>query len=94
MNTHVILMRGINVGGKNKIPMTSLKSCLEDLGFKRVVTFIQSGNVILRSGLDAESTARRIENALPRTFSLDSSVVRILALEHRTFERVSGKGVN
>jgi uncharacterized protein (DUF1697 family) len=47
MNTYVILMRGINVGGKNKIPMTELKLFLEEQGFDNVMTFIQSGNVIL-----------------------------------------------
>ena len=88
MNTYVILMRGINVGGKNKIPMKSLKPCLEELGFERVVTLIQSGNVILRSSLDAEATAKRIETALPETFKLDSSVVRVLALDHETFATV------
>ena len=49
MNTYVILMRGINVGGKNRIPMSGLKKCLEDLGFSNVSTYIASGNVILKS---------------------------------------------
>jgi uncharacterized protein (DUF1697 family) len=33
MNTYVVLMRGINVGGKNKVPMADLRRCLEELGF-------------------------------------------------------------
>ena len=36
MNAYIILMRGINVGGKNKVPMAGLGKCLEELGFSNV----------------------------------------------------------
>ena len=49
MSAFVVLMRGINVGGKNKIPMAELKARLEELGLEGVATYIQSGNVILHS---------------------------------------------
>jgi uncharacterized protein (DUF1697 family) len=49
MNTYVILVRGINVGGKNKVSMAGLRTCLEELGCSRVSTYIASGNVILES---------------------------------------------
>ena len=49
MNTYIVLLRGVNVGGKNKVPMTGLKRCLEELGFSNVLTYIASGNVILKS---------------------------------------------
>ena len=58
MSAYVVLMRGINVGGKNKIPMAELKARLEELGLEDVATYIQSGNVILRSDLDAASLER------------------------------------
>ena len=45
MHRYVVLLRGINVGGKNKIPMAALKECLEDQGLRDVRTYIQSGNV-------------------------------------------------
>jgi uncharacterized protein (DUF1697 family) len=38
MNARVILIRGINVGGKNKVPMAGLKECLEQLGFSNIST--------------------------------------------------------
>jgi len=38
MKTYVILLRGINVGGKNIVPMAGLKKCLEELGFAAVST--------------------------------------------------------
>ncbi len=43
------MLRGINVGGNNKVPMAELKSCLESIGFENVKTYINSGNVIFDS---------------------------------------------
>lgn len=45
----VALLRGINVGGNNRVPMAELKVCFEKVGFKNVVTYINSGNVIFES---------------------------------------------
>lgn len=47
MNIYIILLRGINVGGKNILPMKTLRTLLEDRGFKNVRTYIQSGNIAL-----------------------------------------------
>jgi uncharacterized protein (DUF1697 family) len=88
VNAYVILMRGINVGGKNKIPMAELKLRLAELGFGGVTTYIQSGNVVLCSDLDAAALTARIEDMLPRKFELDSSTVRVVALEYGTFKRI------
>lgn len=46
MKTYISILRGINVSGQKKIIMTDLKSLYEELGFKNVQTYIQSGNVI------------------------------------------------
>lgn len=48
MNTFVALFRGINVGGKNILPMKELAAVLEGLGLKKVQTYIQSGNVVFQ----------------------------------------------
>jgi len=45
----VVLLHGINVGGKNKVPMTNLKECFEELGCENVQTYIASGKVIFAS---------------------------------------------
>ena len=76
MNQFVALLRGINVGGKNLIKMTELKTCFEALGFEGVSTYIQSGNVLFR----AENSARtkltsQIEDALSKTFNFKLKVV-------------------
>ncbi|QXP61242.1 DUF1697 domain-containing protein [Olleya sp. HaHaR_3_96] len=49
MITYFAFLRGINVGGHNKIPMQNLRRLLENLGFKEVQTYIQTGNVIFKS---------------------------------------------
>lgn len=91
MKSYVILLRGINVGGKNKIRMAELKACLQELGFEDVVTYIQSGNVVLRSNLDAISISAQIEVALLEKFTFESTVIRVLALEDKAFQEVVAK---
>ena len=49
MKTRIALIRGINVGGHNSLPMTELTGILEALGASRVKTYIQSGNVVFQS---------------------------------------------
>ncbi|HKG55469.1 MAG TPA: DUF1697 domain-containing protein [Anaerolineales bacterium] len=76
MNAYVALLRGINVGGKNLIKMIDLKLCLEDVGFKDVHTYIQSGNVLFSAaGSDQVKLTKEIEDALSKTFNYESRVV-------------------
>jgi uncharacterized protein (DUF1697 family) len=85
---YVVLLRGINVGGKNRVPMAELRDCLEQLGFTDVVTYIASGNVILSSRAGAREIKERIEAALPERFPLDSDLVRVLVLPRTKFRAV------
>jgi uncharacterized protein (DUF1697 family) len=82
METYVVLIRGINVGGKNKVPMTKLRTYLEQLGFSNVSTYIASGNVILRSNTPPSEIKSTIEDLLPKKFKLDSSLIKVLVLTH------------
>ncbi len=53
MGVHTSILRGINVSGKKKIGMTALKALYEALSLEEIQTYIQSGNVVLRSpGID------------------------------------------
>lgn len=88
MNTYVILLRGINVGGKNNVPMASLKKCLEELGFSNVSTYIASGNVILDSDKPADETKAQIEKALPASFKLHSELIQVLVLTRDQLQAV------
>ncbi len=50
MADHIALLRGINVGGRNTLPMAELRALLAELGGEDVSTYIQSGNAVFRSG--------------------------------------------
>jgi uncharacterized protein (DUF1697 family) len=84
--TYVALLRGVNVGGKNKVPMAALKQLLEGLGLEDVRTYIQSGNAIFRSTLAAATIARRIEQELTAAFRLDDELIKVLVLSHAQLE--------
>lgn len=80
MNTYLVLLRGVNVGGKNKVPMAELKKCLEALGFSSVTTYIASGNVFLASDKSAEEVQAMVEAAPPQCFRLDDELIRARVL--------------
>ena len=86
MNTYVILLRGINVGGKNPVPMAGLRKCLEDQGFSNVSTYIASGNVILQSDKSANDVNAQIEEVLPENFKLDDGFIKVLVLTHNQLQ--------
>ena len=88
MTSYLVLLRGINVGGKNKVSMAELRSELEDLGFENVATYIASGNVLLDSKLGATKVAETIEAALPKRFKLDAELIRVAVLSADELEAV------
>ena len=88
MNTYVILLRGLNVGGKNIVSMVALKSCLEELGFVNVSTYIASGNVILESDKPTAEIKTQIEAALTKSFKLNSELIKVLVLSRKQLQAV------
>jgi uncharacterized protein (DUF1697 family) len=88
MNRYVVFLRGINVGGKNKVPMVGLRKCLEGLGFSNVSTYIASGNVILKSDKHAEDIKTQIEEALPKRFKLDNELIKVLVFTQSQLQAV------
>ncbi len=76
MKTYVALLRAINIGARNKIPMGDLNALLADLGHEDVATYVQSGNVVFRSRTDTESrVAAEIEKGITREFGHDVAVL-------------------
>jgi uncharacterized protein (DUF1697 family) len=91
MTRYLILLRGINVGGKNKVPMAGLRELLESHGHTNVSTYIASGNVILSSDRSAAAIKRELEDALPRSFKLDSDLISVLVLTRAQLRAVVRK---
>jgi uncharacterized protein (DUF1697 family) len=76
MASHVALLRGINIGGRNKIAMTELREVVTSLGYTGVTTYIQSGNVLFTApDTDCARLASALESAIADAFGVASSVV-------------------
>ena len=76
MTTYISLFRGINVGGNRIVPMSELKSLHQALGFKDVITYIQSGNVVFSSdATNPAQLARQIEESFAQKFGFQSQVM-------------------
>ncbi|MBA3547907.1 MAG: DUF1697 domain-containing protein [Nannocystis sp.] len=76
----VVLLRGINVGGNRKVPMSDLQRTLEASGCSDVTTYIQSGNAVCRAAGTNEAIEARLEPAIAATFGFHvDTVVRTAA---------------
>lgn len=84
MMTYIAFLRGINVGGKNKLPMSELRHALESADFKNVRTYIQSGNVVFESGLPSTDViATSIGKIIEDTFGF---IVHVLVKTKKQVE--------
>ena len=75
MKTYVALLRGINVGGHNKIPMADLRELLSKAGLHNVKTYIQSGNVIFHSNEKEKELEEKIRKSIETHFGFEVSVL-------------------
>jgi uncharacterized protein (DUF1697 family) len=76
MPIYISMLRGINVGGHKRIEMNQLRASFEALGFERVQTYIQSGNVVFKTAkLSPAGLSRRIEERILSDFGFAASVI-------------------
>src|ERR1700722_7694369 len=72
----ISILRGINVGGKNKIPMVELKALYEKAGFKNVTTYIQSGNVVFSADKpDLKSLPDKIQQFIFKKYVFNIPII-------------------
>ncbi|HQY92426.1 DUF1697 domain-containing protein [Caldilinea sp.] len=89
MNTYIVLLRGINVGGKHVLPMKALTALLETLGAQQVSTYIQSGNVVLQHAMtDAAALGQRITAAIEQGHGF---APHVLVLERAAFAQAMAR---
>jgi hypothetical protein len=81
--TYVALIRGINLGRAKRVAMADLRAALGRLGFQRVRTLLNSGNVVFETNLSAKSAAARIELAMEKEIGVTASVLVLTADESR-----------
>ena len=75
MPPHILLLRGINLAGRNRVAMAALRELLTDEGFEGVRTYLQSGNVLLSGAGKVDEVARRVERLIAKELGLDIAVV-------------------
>ena len=79
MERYAAFLRGININGKNKIAMSELKECFEEMGFSNVKTYLNSGNVTLSTDID--DIRASIEKKISESFGFDIPVYVIKSEE-------------
>lgn len=76
MSTYVALLRGINVGGRNKVAMADLREVVASLGHSEVATYIQSGNIVFNTAESSTSAlAADLERAIEKALGVSPRVV-------------------
>lgn len=74
-STFIALLRGINVGGRNKVPMAELRALAADLGWVDARTYIQSGNLVFGAATQASALEGELEGAIEGRFGLSIPVI-------------------
>jgi len=84
MTVVISMLRGVNVGGHNKIKMEALRALYESLKLRDAQTYVQSGNVIFRTDeRDIARLTKRIEDGIERKFGFRPDVILRTAAEMR-----------
>lgn len=71
----IVLLRAVNLGGRNRVAMPALREALEQAGNQRVRTYLQSGNAVVESSATTAKLARECERAIAERFALEVDVV-------------------
>ena len=82
MTTFIALLRAVNLGARNKVPMAELRKRLSAIGFAGVRTYVQSGNVVFAAG-DGEAAAHAaaVNGVIARDFGIDVQVLVLTAAQ-------------
>ena len=82
MTAFAVLLRGVNVGGHRRLPMADLRTALEQAGFARVRTYLQSGTIVLEApARDPEAVAAHVRATVARSCGLDVPCVALTGTE-------------
>jgi uncharacterized protein (DUF1697 family) len=71
----IVLLRGINLGSRNRVAMPALREALSEAGFEDIRTYLQSGNVVLSSSSTPAALGRKCERVIADAFGLEVPVI-------------------
>jgi uncharacterized protein (DUF1697 family) len=75
MPVHVAMLRGINLGPSRRVPMAELRALLTEAGYEDVRTYVQSGNIVLRSAAKPGGVGRELQSVISERFGFDVPVI-------------------
>ena len=84
MTRYIVLLRGINVSGKNRLPMQDLRDILQQQGYQNIQTYIQSGNIILDTKEDKTKIIQKIKDSIYQKFEYNVPVIVVSIEELKT----------
>ena len=81
MNTYIIILRGINVSGHRKIPMAELREQLGHIGLECIQSYIQSGNLVVKSSLSRDQLSASVADGILKHFGFEVPVLVLTSTE-------------
>jgi uncharacterized protein (DUF1697 family) len=72
---HVAMLRGINLGPRRRVPMAELRTLLTEAGYEDVRTYVQSGNIVLRSPAKPAEVERKLQKLISERFGFEVPVI-------------------
>lgn len=88
---YILLLRGINVGGNHKVQMSELKKQLAGIGFSEIISYINSGNLLLDSDEPLDTVKRKIRDMLKDAYPFEIPIVLIPADQYlQEFQQLPG----
>tara|TARA_R110001632_G_scaffold43376_1_gene109868 strand:+ start:30693 stop:31211 length:519 start_codon:yes stop_codon:yes gene_type:complete len=84
MTRYIVLLRGINVSGKNRLPMQDLRDILQQLAYQNIQTYIQSGNIILDTDESKSEIIKKIKDGIYQKFEYDVPIIVVTIEELKT----------
>jgi uncharacterized protein (DUF1697 family) len=96
VNTYIVLIRGINVGGKNLVPMKELVAVLDESNYQNIKTYIQSGNIVLQSQNKPEDITSIVQDRFgfePVVYVLEESEFNVTVI-NSPYRSPNGKDIH
>lgn len=88
-STFIALLRGINIGGHNKLPMRELRELCTELGWQHVRSYIQSGNILFDGGETTDVAETKLEQGIERRFGIAIPVLVRSGADWRDYVRTN-----